>query len=154
VRPKTRKGRVVAVVGPLREIIDRRLARRRLDSVLIFHRVSRGKPGRPIKDFRVAWQAALKKAALAPGLLPYDLRRSALRNMVRGGTDYSVAMKISGHRTRSTFDRYNITSIEDIEAAITRTADYVATLPTERNVEHAQNAHNPARTTSRRTARR
>jgi len=131
---KTRKGRVLAVTGPLREIVDRRLVARRLDSSLIFHRVSKGRAGQPIRDFRLQWRAALKAAGLAPGLLPYDLRRSALRNMIRGGTDYTVAMKISGHRTRSTFDRYNITSAEDISAAITRTAAYVATLPTERNV--------------------
>ncbi len=69
--------------------------------------------------------------------------------MVRGGTDYAVAMKISGHRTRSTFDRYNITSAEDTRAAIERTADYVATLPTERNVttfEPPQNRHSEEQT--------
>ena len=131
---KTRKGRVLAVTGPLREIVDRRIARRRLDCQLIFHRTSKGKPGQPVLRFDKAWRAALKAAGLAPGLIPYDLRRTALRNMVRGGTDHAVAMKISGHRTRSTFDRYNITSAADIEAAITRTAAYVATLPTERNV--------------------
>jgi integrase len=121
------------VTGPLREIVDRRLAARRLDCPLVFHRVSKGRPGQPIRDFRLQWRAALKAAGLARGLLPSDLRRSALRNMMRGGTDCTVAMKISGHRTRSTFDRYNITSSEGVEAAITRTAQYVATLPT-RNV--------------------
>jgi hypothetical protein len=93
------------------------------------------------------WRRALKDAGLAPGPLPYDLRRTALRNMVRGGTDYTVAMKISGYPTRSTFDRYNITSAEDIQAAIDRTAAYVATLPTERNVttlDCSQNVHSPA----------
>jgi integrase len=147
---KTRKGRVVAVTGPLREIIDRRLARRRLDCTLVFHRMAKGKSGRPIKDFSCAWKAALKTAALPSGLLPYDLRRSALRNMVRGGTDYTVAMRISGHRTRSTFDRYNIVSTEDLELAITRTAAYVATLPTERTVVHSQNVHTLPNRTSRR----
>lgn len=144
---KTRAGRVIAVVDPLRPIIDRRLAARRLDCLLIFHRTGRGLPGQPVRDFRVQWRNALETAGLAPGLLSYDLRRSALRNMVRGGTDCTVAMKISGHRTGSTFDRYNITSAEDIKAAIARTAEYVATLPTARTVatlEPAQNTHTRA----------
>lgn len=145
---KTRTGRVLAVTGPLRAIIDRRIGQRRLDCPLIFHRTSKGKSGQPVRDFRLTWRSALKSAGLAPGLLPYDLRRSALRNMVRGGTDYTVAMKISGHRTRATFDRYNITSAEDVRAALDRTAAYVATLPTSRNVsrhEDSQNTHSLAR---------
>jgi integrase len=155
---KTRKGRVIAVVGPLLTILERGITRRRLDCRLIFHRVSRGGPGQPVRDFSKQWKAALVAAQLPPGLLPYDLRRSALRNMIRGGTHETVAMKISGHRTRSTFDRYNIASADDISAAITRTATYVATLTTERNVAdlgtagsvHSQNVHNAA---SRRKSR-
>jgi integrase len=119
---KIGKGRVLAAEGPLREIIERRLKARRFDCPLIFHRVSKEKPGQPIVDFRCRWKAALSAAKLPPGLLPYDLRRSALRNMLRGGTDFSVVMKISGHRTRSTFDRYSIVSEDDIREAVTRTA--------------------------------
>jgi hypothetical protein len=54
--------------------------------------------------------------------------------MIRGGTDIAVAMRISGHRTRSTFDRYNIVSTEDLRAAVNRTAAQVSSLPVERIV--------------------
>lgn len=119
---KTRRGRALALVGPLETIIKRRRARRRLGCELVFHRTSKGKAGAPVRSFYKAWHAALVKAKLPTTLLPYDLRRSALRNLIRTGTHETVAMAISGHRTRSTFDRYNITSTEDIAAAITRAA--------------------------------
>lgn len=129
---KIRRGLLLPLVGPLRAIVERRLAARRLDCPLIFHR-----DGQPIRDFRKAWKTACRAAGLVSGRdgrVPYDLRRTGLRNMIRGGVDIAVAMKISGHRTRSTFDRYNITDDEDLEDAILKTADYVATLPTERVV--------------------
>jgi site-specific recombinase XerD len=145
---KTRRGRSIPIPGgPLRDIMMRRIQRRRFDCTLMFHRESKGKVGQPIKDFAKQWRAALKGANLPPGLIPYDLRRTALRNLVRGGTDFTVAMKISGHKTRSTFDRYNVVSEDDIRAALERTTAYVQTLPTDRNVEpfpeeHSQFIHN------------
>jgi integrase len=121
---KTRKGRIIALEGPLWDVIQRRKQARRLDTKLVFHRTSKGQPGVPIRDYRRAFRAAARQARLSPELVPYDLRRSALRIMVRAGVDVSVVMKISGHRTRSTFDRYNIVDEEDVRAAILRTVEH------------------------------
>jgi integrase len=54
------------------------------------------------------------------GLIVHDLRRSAIRNLVRAGNPEKTVMSISGHKTRSTFDRYCITSTADVTAAMDR----------------------------------
>jgi integrase len=54
------------------------------------------------------------------GLTLHDLRRSAIRNLIRAGNSQDVSMKISGHKTASVFRRYNITSTEDIRDAMRR----------------------------------
>lgn len=125
---KTGHGRVIALEGPLREILQRRIQARRLGCPLIFHRTRKGRGGQPVKDYRRAWASACQAAGLkagrsaAGGVTPYDLRRSAVRNLVRAGVHETVVMAISGHRTRSTFDRYNIVSVDDVRTAITRVA--------------------------------
>ncbi len=81
--------------------------------------------GRPIPYWRFneVWVAARTAAGL-PGKFFHDLRRTAARNMVRGGAPEEIAMKVTGHRTRSMFNRYNIASLEDKLEALKKARAY------------------------------
>jgi hypothetical protein len=101
-------------------VLERRLAERRLDSPLIFHNGE----GRQVGNFSTSWGRALGRAKVAFAF--HDLRRTAVRNMIRAGVPERVAMEISGHTTREIFDRYNIVSGRDLDDAMAKRAAYEA----------------------------
>jgi integrase len=151
----------VVLEGELAEIIERRWSAREYEaesgpaiSEYVFHR-----SGKRIADPRKAWASACAAAGLmkpkldkegnpvtklvdgrkepimVPARLFHDLRRSCVRNMIRGGVHESVAMKISGHKTPSMFKRYNITSDDDLREAMKQTQEYLKAQPAVSNVE-------------------
>jgi integrase len=80
---------------------------------------------KPIRDFRESWDLACQRASV-PELLFHDLRRTAVRNLRRAGVAETVIMKITGHRTRSVFERYNITDHADTLEAGRKAEEFLA----------------------------
>jgi hypothetical protein len=54
------------------------------------------------------------------GLILDDSRRSGVRNLIRSGVPRTIAMRISGHLTESTFERYNIVDSTDLHEAMVK----------------------------------
>jgi integrase len=132
-RGMTKNGepRTFKLTAELRDLLEARLAETEKLKAQgrivphVFHRTRlvrqpdgtwKAEPGQAIKSFTKAWRAACATAGY-PGRIFHDLRRSAIRNFVRAGVSETVAMKLSGHVTNSTFKRYNITDESDHDDA-------------------------------------
>ncbi len=132
---KNGEGRVFPMTAELRRVLKAQEAERdRLKKSgtivpwVFFREVAEGRGGPkkpcPILAFDKSWQSACR-AAGCPGRIPHDLRRTAVRNLVRAGIPERVAMKMTGHKTPSVFQRYNIVSDGDLREAA-RKLDSVA----------------------------
>jgi integrase len=83
----------------------------------VFHR-----EGNQIREFRTAWLSACKAAGvkLSRDRVFHSMRASAARNITAAGIPERVAMQLMGHKTRSMFERYSITTEGDLHEAVGR----------------------------------
>jgi integrase len=109
---KTADGRSLPLEGPLWDLFKRRWEGRHVQWV--FYRNNR-----PIGDFRKAWLSACKKSGVTR--IFHDFRRSAARDMIEAGVPEKTAMEITGHKTRSMLDRYNIVNEAQKRDAVRKT---------------------------------
>ncbi len=133
---KNSKSHTIYMNDPILEIIQERRSERNLGCPYVFHRT-----GHQINDFRFVWNKACRGAGLGygyktskeyvekwaskfkPGPVFHDFRRTAVRNLIRSGVTENVAMKITGHKTRSVFDRYDIVTPDDLRLAAEKQAE-------------------------------
>lgn len=123
---KNDEGRTVYLDEELQKILsglwEARKIREKISPYIFLNETGRDR----IRDIRGAWNTACEKALIGRRLF-HDLRRTAVRNMIRAGIPERVAMMISGHKTRSVFDRYNIVSDTDLKLAAQKQETYLET---------------------------
>jgi integrase len=120
---KNGEGRVLPIYGEIRELLEMAKQDRDQnypDCPWVFHR-----EGQRIRNFRKAWATAVAAAGV-PGLIPHDLRRTAVRLMTRAGEQETVIRQVTGHKTRAIFDRYNIVSAGDLRRFRNRMDAHIA----------------------------
>jgi integrase len=116
---KNKQPRTLPIYGDMRRWLETQRETCPEDCLWVFH----GARNHPVDNHLNGWVDACKRAGL-PGLLFHDLRRSAVRNMKRAGLQDLEAMRISGHKTRHVFDRYNIIDEDDLADAGKRLEEY------------------------------
>lgn len=120
--------RIIPLGGPGADLYDMLVAQHERHAALcpkspwVFFRqgskhVDRQSPrrGQQVQDIRKGWKKAVESTGI--DRLFHDLRRTGVRNLVRAGVPEKVAMLISGHKTRSVFERYNIVDERDLHDA-------------------------------------
>jgi integrase len=125
---KNDKGRIFPFTAEIGQLLEAQRAKtdklQKKKGVIIpwvFHR-----DGRPVKEFKRSWKTACKDAGL-PGRIPHDFRRTAVRNPSRSGIIDRVAMQMTGHKTRSIYDRYNILNEADPKEAAEKLNQHLKT---------------------------
>jgi integrase len=135
---KNSEGREVTMTQAIRELVRLAIVKKGAADYVL----TRG-DGKPVKDFRKAWQNLCVQAGLSRwvcracektvvdkncecggkklkyvGRIVHDFRRSAARELRRVGVAESTIMEIGGWKTSAMFKRYAIKDPRDIAAAI------------------------------------
>ena len=126
---KNDDGRIVYLTPELKVLLAAQLERvealqKRTGRIILYllpYLTGKVRLGQRRRDFRKAWTTACERAGVA-GRIRHDFRRTAVRNMVNAGVPERVAMKVTGHKTRSVFDRYHIVSPADLQDVARRLA--------------------------------
>jgi integrase len=121
---KNDDARTVYLDDELKEILSRLWEARKESNRILPYVFMNRKGDDRVKQFNKSWEKACKDAGIGDRLF-HDFRRTAVRNMVRAGIPEAIAMKISGHRSRSVFERYNIVSDRDLQMAARKHQDYL-----------------------------
>lgn len=121
---KNDEGRTVYLDDELKEVFQWQWETRKESKTLTPYIFPNQDGNSQIKDFRGSWDKACKDAKIGKRLF-HDFRRTAVRNMVRAGIPEGVAMKVSGHKTRSVFERYNIVNDHDLKLASQKQEAYL-----------------------------
>jgi integrase len=148
---KNRRARVLPLAGELAKIIERRRQAARIEVngtvrmvPFVFHR-----DGQPIREFRKSWATACVCAGVGAMVCPncqasgsahlcatcetktkyvgkifHDLRRVAVRRMVRASINPQIAKKWSGHISDSMLNRYSILTTDDMREAFETTEKF------------------------------
>jgi integrase len=142
---KNKRGRIIYLLSDEIDMLIEQRAKMEKRGVLCPYVFPSANGKEKIGDIRKAWNKACREAGigfgyaitrayvnkwsdkLPPGPLFHDFRRTAVRNMSRAGISRPIAMKRSGHKTESVFNRYDIDNEEDQQNAAQMLEDYLKT---------------------------
>lgn len=155
---KAKRPTVLPLDGRPLALIERLHAARRLHCRFVFHGALCA-PGRAhsksygcVGHFETAWAAACRAAGFpvgrkAGGFVFHNTRHTAVTNLVNAGVPAHEAMAVSGHRTRSVFDRYSLSLKAQTRAALRRVTAYTqdqdftpTVIPVQRPVQRGDGA--------------
>ena len=124
---KTGEAREIPIASELGAALKEQYSKaRRADSAWVCFRIDRRGQTLKLGDFRKVWQSACVKLGLGRreengkyvGLIFHDLRRTFVTDAEHVGAPRHEVMRITGHKTESTYKRYAIGNMERRRAAL------------------------------------